>query len=121
MMLPVNFFGLSGILFGLLAMIYGTRSIKPILGSTSQLTVETNGNVTSIRKRGWKMAIIGGLFTLWGVLFMVLAIYNLVILRGTPDATTGIVEQVLCFLPGMLVGVPLLLTGSRMIIFGEET
>ncbi len=120
MMLPANLFGLSGILFGFLALIFGIRAIRSSLGSAGVQLEGVQEEQTKFRSSGWMLAITGGLFTFWGILFAVLTIYNLVILRGTPDATTDIAEQVGCFLPGLIIGLPLLLSGSRMVIFGER-
>lgn len=117
MMLPAILFGLSGVLFGVLALIFGIRTVKPPLGSVGVQLEEVQSEQINIRLRGWSIAIIGGLLTFWGILFAVLTIYNLVILRGTPDATTDIAEQVGCFLPGLVIGLPLLFSGIRMIIF----
>lgn len=120
MMLPANLFGQPGLLFGILALIYGIRAIKSPLGSAGVQLEKAQEEVTTIRMRGWSIAVIGGLLTFWGILFLVLTIYNLVILKGTPDATTDIAEQVLCSLPGLVIGLPMLLSGSRMIIFAEQ-
>ena len=119
MMLSANLFGQPGILFGLLAFIYGMRSIKPPSGSQGQMTEITEDDDSNLPIRGWLMAFSGGLISFWGVFFLVLMIYNLVILRGTPDANTDIFQQAMCFLPGMIVGIPLMLSGSRMIIYRE--
>ncbi len=120
MMLPANLFGLSGILFGVLALIYGMRAIRSALGTSVVQLEEVPEEQIKFQSGGWLLAIIGGLCTFLGIFFAVLTIYNLVILRGTPDATTDIGEQVGCFLPGLVIGLPLLLIGSRKIIFEDR-
>ncbi len=119
MMLPANLFGLSGVLFGFLAINSGVRAIRSPLGSVGVQVGEGQQEQIKIRSSGWTLAIIGGLLAFWGIFFAVLAIYNLVILRGTPDATTDVASQVGCSLPGLLIGVPLLLRGTRMIIYSQ--
>ncbi|NJD59520.1 MAG: hypothetical protein FIA98_08990 [Anaerolineae bacterium] len=121
MLLLAILFGQSGLLLGFLIFVYGTRRIRSAWGTDMTSTENKDVDGRKNRTWGWICSVFGGLFTLWGILFMVLAIINAFIIPGSTDSMADAQLSVQCYLPGLLIGIPLLLIGSRMIISEVST
>jgi hypothetical protein len=70
------------------------------------------------RQRGCIFAIIGVPFTLWGVFWLLFAIYHAISDPGVP--ASAIFGCILFSIPGLLIGIPLLVFGIRWIIRNEK-
>jgi hypothetical protein len=116
MLLLAILFGQPGILIGILIFLYGIRRIRSAWGTDRSSTQIKDVDGRNRRSQGWILSIFGGLFTLWGIFFMVLAIINAFILPEATDTMADAQLSVQCYIPGLLIGIPLFLIGSRALI-----
>jgi hypothetical protein len=102
---------------GILLLILGNRRItRKEKQKMNTENMEVKGK--SLRIWGWISSIIGGLFTLWGIAWMVIAIVNY--LGHDSGEILGIELSIfLCFL-GLVVGIPLLILRIRLLFRNEQ-
>jgi hypothetical protein len=103
------------LLVGGMLLLIGIRKIKSV--SVSE-TAKTPNKKTIDKKRsgGWILAGIGGLGSLWGILFIVLAIINSFVLPQTDPNISDAHQSIQCSILGLLIGLPLLFNGVWLII-----
>jgi len=118
MLLPALVIGMLGVLIGYLSLRYGIKRIK----SANEMKDTGDKVYYGIKhlKMAWTLTIPGGFLSLGGMFFVVLAIYNLIIIPKTPDAiSTGLFSLQCCFL-ALLFGSPFLLLGTWLIASGSR-
>jgi hypothetical protein len=68
---------------------------------------------------GWILTIIGGLSILWGIFFMLLAIFSIIFSKTLMDTVAFTIRDILLCAPGLLIGIPLLILGVMYLRSGK--
>jgi hypothetical protein len=115
MLLIATIAGDPGLLIGGLLLLIDIRRIKSVSGSDSANIINKKA-IENNRRLGWILAGVGGLCSLWGVAFIVLAIINSFVLPQTDHNISDAQQSMQCVIPGLLIGLPFLFSGIWLII-----
>lgn len=118
MLLPALVIGPLGILIGLLSLRFGIKMVK-----YANDLADTGEKVTyglKYLKMAWAFTIYGGFISLVVMFFVVLAIYNLIIVPKTSDAISTGQFSLQCSFLALICGFPFLLLGTWLIALGSR-